>query len=147
MVQNINTEFFVLSVWGIFALIWSGLYLKHAFFHQKLAWSNQKSFNGGLYVSGSLACVTYFFTQEAHTSVLFSILCLGVFLLLGGLSFSLWARLKMGKAWSIHTIEHESENLLTDGPFKYVRHPIYSGQLMMTIGTGLVLNSAWVTWL
>ena len=54
---------------------------------------------------------------------------LGAALTLAGLLFAVWARLYLGKNWSgMVTVKHDHE-LIRSGPYRFVRHPIYSGIL------------------
>jgi protein-S-isoprenylcysteine O-methyltransferase Ste14 len=61
----------------------------------------------------------------------------GAVLCVGGLIFALWARRTLGANWSgIVTLKQDHE-LVTRGPYRYVRHPIYTGMLAMLLGTAL----------
>lgn len=48
----------------------------------------------------------------------------------------------LGKQWSIAARVVEGHELITDGPYRIVRHPIYAGMLGLLVATGLGL-SAW----
>ena len=63
--------------------------------------------------------------------------CLGLVLTILGLSFAIWARLVIGKNWSplIH-VKHDHE-LMQTGPYRIVRHPIYAGLMLSTLGTAI----------
>src|SRR5881275_3061754 len=56
-------------------------------------------------------------------------------LLLLGLAFALllaiWARRAIGSNWSAIVTLKKDHALVTRGPYRYVRHPIYSAILMM----------------
>jgi protein-S-isoprenylcysteine O-methyltransferase Ste14 len=54
-----------------------------------------------------------------------------------GLSFAIWARLCIGTNWSplIH-VKHQHE-LMHSGPYGIVRHPIYAGLMLATLGTAI----------
>jgi protein-S-isoprenylcysteine O-methyltransferase Ste14 len=55
-----------------------------------------------------------------------------------GLAFALWARVTLGRNWSgVVTLKEEHE-LVERGPYRFVRHPIYSGMLIMFFATALV---------
>jgi protein-S-isoprenylcysteine O-methyltransferase Ste14 len=51
-----------------------------------------------------------------------------------GLAISLWARIKLGGNWSASVAFKEQHELIERGPYAYVRHPIYTGTLLMLLG-------------
>lgn len=58
----------------------------------------------------------------------------------GGVVLAIWARHAIGSNWSgIVTLKRDHE-LVTQGPYRYVRHPIYSAILMMFLGTALAIG-------
>ena len=58
-----------------------------------------------------------------------------------GLVIILWARVVLGSNWSIITTLKEKHKLVKRGPYKYVRHPMYSGFILLFLGIGLWINS------
>ena len=48
-----------------------------------------------------------------------------------------WAR--MGKDWRMAVAVGEDTNLITDGPFRRIRHPIYAFSILLMIATALVV--------
>lgn len=55
-----------------------------------------------------------------------------------GLGIAVWARQHLGQNWSGRIevkVEHE---LIRTGPYRKLRHPIYTGMLMMYLGTAVV---------
>jgi len=54
-----------------------------------------------------------------------------------GICFAIWARLTLGKNWSPKPSMKERHELVTNGPYAYVRHPIYTGMLLAVFGTAL----------
>jgi len=51
--------------------------------------------------------------------------------------FTVWARVHLGGNWSgIVTIKHDHE-LIANGPYAIVRHPIYTGLLVAFIGSAM----------
>jgi len=62
---------------------------------------------------------------------------IGAVLTLAGLLVTVWARVHLGRNWSgTITVKHDHE-LITSGPYRFVRHPIYSGLLLAFIGSAL----------
>ncbi|MGH8231140.1 MAG: methyltransferase family protein [Steroidobacteraceae bacterium] len=61
----------------------------------------------------------------------------GVALVAAGLAFSLWARRTIGRNWSGNVTVKQDHELVTSGPYALVRHPIYTGLLLMFIGTAI----------
>ena len=62
----------------------------------------------------------------------------GVMLCIVGLQFAVWARVTLGRSWGMPMTLHENPELVTGGPYRYVRHAIYTGLSAMLIGTSLV---------
>lgn len=67
----------------------------------------------------------------------------GVVLLLSGLGFAVWARLHLGLNWGMPMTRKDEPELVTSGPYRLVRHPIYSGILLGMLGTTLATNGYW----
>jgi len=63
---------------------------------------------------------------------------LGVALCALGVALAIWARAHLGRNWSGHPTIKQDHELVTTGPYAYVRHPIYTGMLMALLGTTLV---------
>ena len=51
-----------------------------------------------------------------------------------GMVVMLWARSVLGSNWSGSVTFKENHELIERGPYTYVRHPIYSGALLMLVG-------------
>lgn len=48
-----------------------------------------------------------------------------------GLAIAIWARTTLGRNWSARPELKQNHELVTGGPYAYVRHPIYTGLLVM----------------
>lgn len=59
---------------------------------------------------------------------------LGVVLILAGLLLAIWARITLGRFWSGSVAFIEGQPIVKDGPYSIVRHPIYTGVIMMLWG-------------
>lgn len=64
----------------------------------------------------------------------------GVLLVAAGLGFSIWARIHLGRNWSAEVVVKEDHALIRSGPYRYVRHPIYSGMLLAFLGMALAFG-------
>jgi protein-S-isoprenylcysteine O-methyltransferase Ste14 len=62
----------------------------------------------------------------------------GLALTAAGIGFAIWARLWIGRNWSGRVTIKEQHELIQDGPYAIVRHPIYSGFLLAILGTAIV---------
>ena len=64
----------------------------------------------------------------------------GVALTSLGIAFAFWARFHLGSNWSGVVTLKENHELIRTGPYRTVRHPIYSGILLALIGTAVAIG-------
>ncbi|HET7018410.1 MAG TPA: isoprenylcysteine carboxylmethyltransferase family protein [Streptosporangiaceae bacterium] len=65
----------------------------------------------------------------------------GLLLMWAGLAIRIWSVLTLGASFRT-TVEVDTDQPLVDtGPYRFVRHPSYTGILLLAVGYGLVLNS------
>lgn len=64
----------------------------------------------------------------------------GMVILVAGLGLAVWARICLGGNWGMPMTEKREPELVTSGPYRFVRHPIYAGFLLAVLGTALVTN-------
>jgi protein-S-isoprenylcysteine O-methyltransferase Ste14 len=62
----------------------------------------------------------------------------GIALTFLGIGIAIWARHCLGAYWSARVTLKEDHRLIRSGPYAFVRHPIYTGMLLGTIGAALV---------
>ncbi|HEX3803262.1 MAG TPA: isoprenylcysteine carboxylmethyltransferase family protein [Solirubrobacteraceae bacterium] len=74
---------------------------------------------------------------EVHSLVLGLI---GAALLVAGLALAIWARVILGRNWGMPMTERIEPELVTAGPYRLIRHPIYTGLLLALVGSSLVTN-------
>ena len=58
-------------------------------------------------------------------------------LCIAGLLFCFWARATLGRNWSGTVTLKEGHELIQGGPYRFVRHPIYTGLLAMFLATAI----------
>ncbi|AOR30593.1 hypothetical protein BFF78_05630 [Streptomyces fodineus] len=61
----------------------------------------------------------------------------GVLLAMASTALLLWARWVLGTMWASVPTVQEHHELRTEGPYRLVRHPIYTGLLGLTVGAML----------
>jgi protein-S-isoprenylcysteine O-methyltransferase Ste14 len=66
----------------------------------------------------------------------------GIFAL--GLGLAIWARAHIGRNWGPPMSRKDEPELVTGGPYRLIRHPIYSGILAAGIGTAVALSWLWL---
>lgn len=64
---------------------------------------------------------------------------IGLILIVAGYAATLWTYAVMGSAWRIGISPQEKSKLVTEGPFRFIRHPIYAFQIVMLLGVFLLL--------
>ncbi len=67
----------------------------------------------------------------------FSLGIIADIIVLIGTIIMIWARVSIGKNWSANIVLKENHELIINGPYKYIRHPIYSGLLLMILGISI----------
>lgn len=80
----------------------------------------------------------------------FIALVLGTIMYFGGISLILWGRQALGKYHNVSSSQgvqlFADHELITNGPFAYVRHPMYLGFFLAVLG-GLLLYQTWTMFL
>lgn len=57
-----------------------------------------------------------------------------------GLAVCIWARINLAGNWS-NTLDFKKDHeLIRNGPYRFIRHPIYAGQLLTFTGVALALG-------
>src|SRR5579862_7082483 len=68
----------------------------------------------------------------------------GLVLFALGLGFAIWARIHIGRNWGGPMTQKDEPELVVSGPYRLVRHPIYSGILVAGAGTAVALSWTWL---
>jgi protein-S-isoprenylcysteine O-methyltransferase Ste14 len=67
-----------------------------------------------------------------------SLLWLCVMATILGLLFAVWARLILGSNWSGTVTIKTNHQLIRRGPYRWIRHPIYTGMLAALLATAMI---------
>ncbi len=132
----LRTVIFIL--WGLFWLYWL----------VAAAGAKQGIRGRGFRVPGLLAIVAIVLGRvfKPHTLAVNSpiLQVVGTVLFVSGLGLAVWARIYLGRNWGMPMTRKEEPELVTSGPYRFVRHPIYSGLLLGVLGTALATNVYWL---
>jgi len=72
-----------------------------------------------------------------HTTLVYSI---GLALAMTGAALALVSRALLGRNWSATVQLKHGHELVTDGPYRLVRHPIYTGLLTLFLGNAVMVG-------
>jgi protein-S-isoprenylcysteine O-methyltransferase Ste14 len=61
----------------------------------------------------------------------------GIALALAGLAIVFWARVALGGAFTMFPEPKQRDSPVSSGPYRYARHPMYGGLLLLLAGVGL----------
>jgi protein-S-isoprenylcysteine O-methyltransferase Ste14 len=138
------TAKFVIGCWGVVIAFWivSAFRVKRTRTRQLLL--HRLSYLAltavaALLLNGSARIINWNRAVLPHTLVTG---ILADFLVLLGLLIAIWARVTLGGNWSARVTLKEDHELVQRGPYRVVRHPIYSGLLLMILGTAILAGQA-----
>jgi protein-S-isoprenylcysteine O-methyltransferase Ste14 len=127
----------VFIVWGVFWLYW----VIAAVGVKRGTRSGRLRLPGLIIILGVVLVRAFRPGSLAVHSVILQVV--GVVLLACGLGLAVWARIYLGRNWGMPMTQKEKPELVTTGPYRFVRHPIYSGLLLALVGTALATNFYW----
>ena len=143
VVPEINSEAIIKSLWTLFALYW----LISAF-KRKETKKRESMLQRLLYMLPLIAAFTLVFRPEARYGWLGErflpdaavLQWIAVLVTASGVAIAFWARWHLGANWSGVVTLKEGHELIRTGPYRFVRHPIYTGMLLMLLGTILAIG-------
>ncbi len=71
----------------------------------------------------------------------FSVAAVGLALTLFGTGLRAWGLWSLGKYFSAHIEIRDGHELVEKGPYRFIRHPAYAGNILQTAGIPLILNA------
>jgi protein-S-isoprenylcysteine O-methyltransferase Ste14 len=66
---------------------------------------------------------------------------LGLLMMAAGLVVRLWAILTLGRYFTVDVRVHDGQTVVDRGPYRWVRHPAYTGLLVFVVGLGVALTN------
>jgi protein-S-isoprenylcysteine O-methyltransferase Ste14 len=135
---NDPTWLFILACWAAWLIYWVAMAFR----------TNRTVERGGV-VGYRLVAVGLFWALlltarllhvSPNSELWHSGLALGIatdLLVLAGLAFTVWARVTLGRNWSVEVAFKQGHELIESGPYALARHPIYTGLILMALGTAI----------
>jgi protein-S-isoprenylcysteine O-methyltransferase Ste14 len=65
---------------------------------------------------------------------------IGAAITFAGVAFAIWARYVLGSNWSSAVAIREGHELIQTGPYRLIRHPIYTGIIAAAWGTAIAVG-------
>ena len=136
-------DYVIYSLWVLFWLAW----LVAALTAKRAAQSRVGQFVGfrvAIFVILYLLIRSGFF--KGHHPIVSSPVLqgIGMALFLMGLGLAVWGRVYLGRNWGTPMSEKLDAELVTTGPYEYIRNPIYSGIILAAIGTTVAVSWYWL---
>ncbi len=69
---------------------------------------------------------------------------IGLAVFLPGLALAVWARVYLGRNWGMPMSQKADPELVTTGPYRSIRHPIYTGIILAMIGITIAVSLYWL---
>ena len=138
-----SSQQWINALWILFGLYWLISALKLKKIKKRETWSQRFR-----YVLLLVAAFYLLTRPEAHYGWLGArfvpanpgVAWLGVLLTAAGVGVALWARWHLGANWSGVVTLKEGHELIRTGPYRAIRHPIYTGILLGLLGTATAMG-------
>jgi protein-S-isoprenylcysteine O-methyltransferase Ste14 len=127
--------------WAAFCIYW--IVAAFSIKRGRVPWSRELSARAAIFaVVIVLVRLGVFHDHDLNSDLWRAGIGLGLFAL--GLGFAVWARIHIGRNWGTPMSHKDETELVTSGPYRLVRHPIYSGILLAGTGTAVALSWTWL---
>jgi protein-S-isoprenylcysteine O-methyltransferase Ste14 len=92
----------------------------------------------GIFLAYALAYAEPWVDIAWHPALLFA---LGIILMVTGVAFRWYAVVMLGKYFSFQLAIQPGQTVVEQGPYRWIRHPSYSGALITMFGLGLAFTN------
>ena len=142
-VETLDAFSVIRDLWLLFGLYWLVSALKRKRTKQRESWMQR-----WLYVIPLIAAAWYLGGAEPRYPWLgvrfvpenLAVAWLGAAMTAAGVGIALWARWHLGTNWSGTVTLKEGHELIRTGPYRSIRHPIYTGIMLAMIGSAVALG-------
>jgi protein-S-isoprenylcysteine O-methyltransferase Ste14 len=99
--------------------------------------------SGWIVITGVIASifVAFFFSQEKIAMVPGWTFYPGIALMIGGIFLRQWSIALLGRYFSMLVSVQKGQSIIREGPYRFIRHPSYTGALLTLTGIGLAIQS------
>jgi len=139
MISNVLFIYLTLSLWVLITIYW----LITARTNSQTSFSSEliplaKLIGSALIVYSPLLIGGWIAAKLYQVNLWMDIV--GTLICATGVGFAIWSRNVLGKNWSGNVMIQKEHHLIQDGPYGFVRHPIYLGVLLAMLGSSLALG-------
>jgi protein-S-isoprenylcysteine O-methyltransferase Ste14 len=142
-IPEINSAPIIGGLWTLFGVYWLVSAFKLKKTKKRESWLQRL-----LYVLPLVAAFYLLSRQEAHYGWLgarfvpdtAAMQWIGILLTAAGVAAAIWARWHLGANWSGVVTLKEGHELIRTGPYRSIRHPIYTGILLAMLGTVVAIG-------
>jgi len=135
-----STREWINALWILFGVYWLVSALKRKRTKQRETWAQRLAYTLPLVVASWLFLqpwARYGLLGERFVPAGAATEWTGVFLTGAGVALAIWARWHLGTNWSGTVTLKEGHELIRTGPYRTLRHPIYTGILLALLGTAI----------
>jgi protein-S-isoprenylcysteine O-methyltransferase Ste14 len=129
------------------AAIWVMLELRQSITHRpegvKANWGSEVLFRLIVGVGGLMAGVLSGVAQSATIRPAAFAVWIGLVLFWAGISLRLWSFRTLGRYFTFTVQTSSDQPVITDGPYRLIRHPGYAGLLLVMMAVGLFIGNWW----
>lgn len=136
MIERADLFYGLWSAWGVY---WAASALRAKRVRRREGWGSGGLHMAGLGVAGVLMALPSLPSPLGDRVIGDGFLpfAAGLLLTMAGLALTLWARKTLGGNWSAFVTVKDGHELVCRGPYRLVRHPIYTGLLAAFFGSAL----------
>lgn len=129
----------IIWCWIIFLVWWYASALRVKAVTKRQSWSDSLAYRIPVLLGTVFLFVQRLPKPLNHpiTSITDGMCWTGAVICIVGVMVAIWARITLAGNWSSNITFKKDHELIRTGPYRFVRHPIYTGMLLMALGLTL----------